>query len=181
MASNVHERTINASATEVGALLDRLGGPDDRLWPGPEWAPMILDRPLQVGADGGHGSVRYRVIEHQPGQRVRFEFRPGVGFDGWHEFTVEPLGADRCRIRHVVLAEPRGLMRILFPLCVEALHDAVLEDLLDRAELAATGRVERPARWSAWVRLWRLTEGAERRRGAEYAAALGVSGPVAAR
>jgi len=171
MASNVHERTINAPVAAVGHLMDRLGGAEDRLWPAPEWAPMVLDRPLQVGADGGHGSIRYRVIEYEPGRRVRFEFRPGSGFDGWHEFSVQPVGPDRCRVRHVVIAQPRGVLRILFPLCVRALHDAVLEDLLDRAELAATGRVERPARWSGWVRLWRVTEDSERRRGEQFAAA----------
>ena len=32
-------------------------------------------------------------------------------------------------------------------------HDALVEDLLDRAELATTGRVAHPARWPASVRL----------------------------
>ncbi|MGW3967282.1 hypothetical protein ACWED2_46225 [Amycolatopsis sp. NPDC005003] len=35
------------------------------------------------------------------------------------------------------------------------LHDALLEQLLDRAESAVTGRVERPVRWSPYVRFLR--------------------------
>jgi hypothetical protein len=42
-----------------------------------------------------------------------------------------------------------------WPLAVRWLHDALIEDLLDNAELAATGTVRRPARWSPWVRMLR--------------------------
>lgn len=152
---NVHERTIDASAEEVGALLDRLGQAGDPLWPAPAWQPMRLDRPLQVGADGGHGPIRYWVSGYEPGRRVRFTVHPKCGIDGHHEFTVEPLGEHRCVVRHVLAGQPSGLMRALMPLAVRWLHDAVLEDLLDNAERAATGQVARSARWSPWVRLLR--------------------------
>lgn len=151
---NVHERTIEAPSEEVGALLDRLGSEGDPLWPR-AWQPMRLDRPLQVGAEGGHGGVRYRVSEYEPGRRVRFTFHPATGIDGYHELVVEPFGEGRCVLRHVLEGEARGVMRVLVPLMVEALHDAVLEDLLDNAERAATGVVARPAQWSRWVRLAR--------------------------
>lgn len=155
---NVHERTIHAPAEVVGALLDRLAAPDDPLWPG-RWLPMRLDRPLQVGARGGHGDVSYRVTAYEPGRRVRFDFDPATGIDGHHELIVEPLDEERCRMRHVLEGRPRGMMRLLVPLVVEQLHDAVLEDLLDNAERAATGHVAEPARWSAWVRFWQpITE-----------------------
>ncbi|WP_222851678.1 DUF2867 domain-containing protein [Phytoactinopolyspora mesophila] len=156
---NVHARTINAPAEEVGALLDRLASDDDPLWPSPAWVPMRFDRPLQVGADGGHGEVRYWVSAYEPGRRIEFTFHPETGITGRHELSVEPIADGRCVVRHVLEARPRGVMRVLVPLVVRWLHDAVLEDLLDNAELAATGRVAQPARWSPWVRLWRrLTE-----------------------
>ncbi|WP_207782736.1 DUF2867 domain-containing protein [Phytoactinopolyspora limicola] len=152
---NVHDRTINAPAEEVGALLDQLGSDDDPLFPSPAWLPMRFDRPLQVGADGGHGDVRYWVSAYEPGRRAEFTFRPVTGIDGYHELSVEPLDADRCVIRHVLEGRPRGLMRVLTPLIVRWLHDALVEDLFDNAELAATGRLESAAPWSPWVRLWR--------------------------
>ncbi|WP_052665231.1 DUF2867 domain-containing protein [Nitriliruptor alkaliphilus] len=156
---NVHEREIAAPAERLAAAFDRLGGDDDQLWPTPVWQPLVLDRPLQVGADGGHGPVRYWVSEHEPGRRVRFTFHPGFGLDGHHELTVDPLGPDRCVVRHVLEARTTGAMRLLVPTVVRWLHDAEVEDLLDGMERVATGEVADPARWSPWVRLWwRLTE-----------------------
>lgn len=151
---NVHERRIDAPAQRLATLFEGLGSADDQLWPSPVWQPLVLDRPLQVGADGGHGPVRYWVSEHEPGRRVRFTFHPGVGLDGYHELIVEPLGPDRCVVRHVLEARATGAMRVLVPTVVRWLHDAEVEDLLDGIERAATGRVARPARWSPWVRLW---------------------------
>lgn len=155
MVLNVHEREIAADAEVLGRALDALGRPGDRLWPSPQWWPMELDRPVAVGASGGHGPVRYRVVAHEPGGRVRFEVRPTLGLHGYHEFTVEPRGAGRCAVRHEVVGRMTGTMRVLWPLAVRPLHDAVLEDLLDNAERLGTGRVATPARWSRWVRMMR--------------------------
>ena len=54
---NVHERELPASAGDVGRLLDQVGSVDDPLWPAPTWPPVRFDRPLAVGADGGHGPI----------------------------------------------------------------------------------------------------------------------------
>lgn len=154
---NVHERRIAAPAGVVGDALDRLGGPDDVLWPGDRWWPMILDQRLGVGADGGHSEIRYRVVDHAPGRRVRFEIHSVPGITGYHEFTVTEAD-DGVLLRHDLQCELTGVMRLVGPTFVEPLHDAVLEDLLDNAELTATGRVRRPARWSPWVRVLRLLD-----------------------
>lgn len=52
MVRNVHERWLAAPAAMVGALLDSLAGPEDRLWPSQQWPAMWFDRPLGVGATG---------------------------------------------------------------------------------------------------------------------------------
>ena len=150
MIRNVHERVINASIEALGALLDGLGQKDDRLWPSRSWPPMILDRPLAVGADGGHGVIRYYVSEYEPGRRVRFTFRP---------LSLDALDDERTRIRHVLIGRTRGAMRLMFSAVVEPLHDAVVEDLLDNAEREATGSVARPASWSPRVRVLRRLTG----------------------
>lgn len=153
---NVHERTVDAPAETVGALLDRIGTASDPLWPAPAWMPMRLDRPLGVGADGGHGPIRYQVSEYEPGRRVRFEFHRSAGISGYHELVIEPVDADRCVVRHVLEGEPKGVTKVVWPTAVRWLHDAVLEDLLDNAECSATGRPPaNPARWSPWVRVLR--------------------------
>ncbi|GHI02120.1 hypothetical protein AQI88_18220 [Streptomyces cellostaticus] len=147
---NVHERTIEAPARAVGALLDRLSSPQDPIWPAPAWPPMRFDRPLGVGADGGHGFVRYRVTAYEPGRRVRFDFNPPMS--GHHEFVIEPLGRDRCRVRHTLEVKRRGPMLVGWVLAVRWMHDTVLEELFDNVE-RATGTAPSPVRWSPWVRL----------------------------
>lgn len=150
---NVHERLVQAPVEEVGPLLDRLGGPDDVLWPSPAWSPMVLDRPMAVGAAGGHDSFRYRVTRYEPGRLVEFTADPGQGLSGRHTFTAEPAGPASTRVRHVLDARSTGAMRLGWPLVVRWLHDAHLEDLFDNAERAVGGEPERPASWSPWVRV----------------------------
>ncbi|MGA4842497.1 DUF2867 domain-containing protein [Streptomyces sp. G45] len=148
---NEHEREIASPAEVVGALFDRLSAPDDPVFPTPAWPAMTFDGPLAVGADGGHGPVRYRVTAYEPGRRVRFDFTDASG--GFHELTVEPLGERRCRVRHVLETEPKGMDRLLWPTVIRPVHDTMVEEVLDNAERAATGTCARPVHWTPRVRL----------------------------
>lgn len=152
---SVHERTIAAPSATVGALLDRVSSDSDPLWPAPSWPPIRFDRPLSVGADGGHGPIRYQVTEYEPGRRIRFEFDPASGIEGHHELTVEPSASDRCVMRHELEGAARGAALLKWTCVIRWLHDALIEDLFDNAEQVATGEVVHPARWSLWVRLLR--------------------------
>lgn len=157
MIVNEHRRRIPVPADRLGSLLDRLGGPDGALWPAPPWPPLALDRPPGVGAEGGHGPIRYHVSGYEPGRRLECTFAPSMGVVGTHTLTVEPEGPDAAVLRHVLVArEFRSVAwRIRWALVVRWLHDALLEDLLDRAEqLVGTGPA-RPARWSPRVRALR--------------------------
>lgn len=150
---NVHERVLPVPAAEVGRLLDRAGSADDPLWPTPSWPPIRFDRPLGIGADGGHGRVRYHVTAYEPGRRVEFTFHPRIGLVGTHTFEVLPRGPGSCLLRHRITAGTRGAMRILWPAVVRVCHDTVLEHLLDNAEQAVTGTVARPVRYPLRARL----------------------------
>lgn len=151
---NMQRRVVDAPVTVLGNLLDRLAGPSDPLWP-IGWEPLRLDRALGTGATGGHGSLDYAVTAYQPGLRIRFEFPAGSPFEGFQELWVRALAADRSEMVHILVARPRGVMLLLWPLAARWTHEALVADLLDNAERAATGRVRRPARWSLWVRLLR--------------------------
>ncbi|RKT83789.1 hypothetical protein SAMN05421805_12075 [Saccharopolyspora antimicrobica] len=151
---NVHVRHLPVDEDTAGALIDSLAGPHDRLWPSREWPPMEFDRPLGVGAAGGHGPVRYRIAGYAPGRWIRFRFTAPRGFDGFHEFAVQREDG-RTSLHHLLSIHARGPARITWPLLWRPLHDALLEDSLDRAEEATTGAVRAPARWSWWVRLLR--------------------------
>ncbi|MFK4068008.1 SRPBCC family protein [Streptomyces sp. NPDC029674] len=148
---NEHERVVEAPAEAVGALLDRLSAEDDPVFPVPAWAPMTFDRPLGVGATGGHGPIRYSVTAHERGRRIRFAFTPPG--DGFHEVTVEPRGGGRCLVRHVLEMRQSGVDRLLWPTAVRPVHDTMVEELFDNIERAAAGGCARPVRWSPRLRL----------------------------
>lgn len=152
---NVHERLLPAGVTAVGDLLDSLATEGDRLWPGVQWPPMLLSDGLAPGSRGGHGPVRYTVCAYAPGQWVRFTFSGPRGFHGFHEYSVHPVDAEHVILRHTLTMRARGPARLTWPLAYRHLHDAVLEDSLDRAERVVTGHVARPARWGRYVRLLR--------------------------
>ncbi len=156
---NVHSRVLHRTgADQAWALVDTLATTNDALWPAADWPAMRLDAPLSVGAAGGHGPIRYTVIGYAPGHWVRFRFTGPRGFDGFHEFTVHD-GPDGAELRHTLAITARGPARFTWPLAYRWMHDAALEDCLDRAELATTGGVQHPARWSPNVRLLRRLVG----------------------
>ncbi len=155
---NVHERRIDGSIEAAGALLDGLAGPGDRLWPGDNWPPMKLDLPLKVGSDGGHGLVRYRVSEYDPGRRIAFRFcEDGLteGMVGGHLFELDEDGA-MVTLRHTLGADSDFRTWLRWALVIRPLHDALLEDALDRAERAMNPESSPAARWSLWVRFLRF-------------------------
>ncbi|MET7877685.1 DUF2867 domain-containing protein [Micromonospora profundi] len=150
---NVHERALPVAASVVGGLVDRIGAADDPLWPVPAWMPMRFDRPLAVGADGGHGPIRYHVTGYEPGRRVEWTFHASTSMIGSHTLEVEERGPHACLLRHGMSARPVGRMRLLWPALVRVCHDTVLEHLLDNAERAVTGTVAHPVRYPWRARL----------------------------
>lgn len=155
---NVHERGLHASEREVGALLDRLASREDAIWPFERWPAMRFDRPLGVGAVGGHGPIRYTVEAYEPGRSVRFRFTAPPGFNGTHRYEIEPAPAaspDTARLRHVLEMNTEGPALLTWPLLFRPMHDALIEDSLDKAERSLGREPASPARWSARVRLLR--------------------------
>lgn len=158
--SIVHKRDISAPPAEVGALLDGLGRHDDRLWPADRWpADMRIgfDRPLGIGAEGGHGPTHYSVEAYEPGRRVTFRFLAESGLAGTHRFDIESDESIGSRLTHTLEAQIAGSQRLLWPV-VRRFHDAYIEDIFDRAERAATGEVTRPARQPRWMRVLNLAQ-----------------------
>lgn len=165
---NVHQRSLEADQGTVGRLLDTLAGPEDRLWPTGRWPAIRFDRGLVEGAVGGHGPIPYRVAAYRPGRHLEFEFlkHPGLtaGLSGRHWFEVVAEAAGRTLLRHVVAGEARRSALWRWPLVLRPLHDALMEDLLDRAQQQLGGEPPQPARWSLWVRGLRWALARRRRR-----------------
>ena len=151
---NVHERCFGVSPTHIGILLDGLGSDDDRLWPSSRWPRMSFDRPLEVGATGGHGPIRYEVEAYEPGRIVRFRFHAPSGFEGFHAFEVVAAGVQQTTLRHALEMTARGPALFTWPVVFRPLHDALVEDCLDAAA-RAVGEAPASRRWSVWVRILR--------------------------
>ena len=162
---NVHQRLLHAPPEKVGALIDTLASPADALWPR-GWPRMQFDRPLGVGARGGHGPIRYTVEAYVPGQMLRFRFNGPTGFDGWHGFEVLDATAVHCVLEHRIEMEARGPALLTWPLAVRHLHDACVEDALSQAQVAL-GNTPKPVPWPARVRLlrWLAARGSRRSHG----------------
>ncbi len=159
---NIHQREFDADCTQLAALLDSLASDNDRLWPAGQWPAMRFDRPLEVGAQGGHGPIRYYVADYQPGHRITFTFTGPRGFQGGHTFEIETVAARRTLLHHRVEMAARGTARLAWPLLFRPLHDALVEDAFDKVE-RQLGLTPAPRRWSPTVRLLRRMLGRRRK------------------
>jgi hypothetical protein len=167
---SIHTRELPVAPEEVGALIDGLGSPGDHLWPSDRWptTPLEIDGPLAAGAKSRQGvlpltQIRQVVDEYSPGRRIAFRLAPGLGIVGTHRLEVAPLGEHRCRLTHTLKARLEPKVIPVYPILIRQ-HDALVEDLLDRAELATTGGIVRPAQWPTSVRIANALELAIARR-----------------
>lgn len=154
---NQHSREFHAPAKDVGSLIDSLAGENDRLWPGHLWPAMRFDRALSEGAVGGHGPIRYRVDSFQPGKTITFRFTPDnrlLEANGTHSITVE--GNDsQSMLWHRLEGSVKigGLLKWL--IVVRPLHDALIEDAFDKAEMSLHSSDSPGSTHSLWVRTLR--------------------------
>jgi len=117
---------------------------------------MRLDGPLGIGASGGHGPVRYVVEEYEPGRTVRFRFTRPAGFRGHHAFRIAPAPDESgVLLTHELTMTVVGSARLTWPLFFRPLHDALIEESLDRAMTEVGDEPEVVAVRSLWVKTLR--------------------------
>lgn len=154
---NVHQRQLEPNPKN-NQLIDQLASSQDILWAHERWMPMHFDRPLQVGARGGHGSIGYDITEYTQGQQIRFRFTAPKGFEGWHELTLK-----NNVMRHEINMVGHGKAIAIWFL-IRPIHDALVEDSLDKAQSWASGQLLKPRAWSLWVHglRWLMSKRAKR-------------------
>ena len=151
---SVHERAFPAPLVTIGRLIDSLASENDQLWPRDRWPAMRFDRQLCVGASGGHGPIRYFVEAYGPGRSIRFRFTHPSGFDGFYGYECHEDGSAETVLRHVLEVNLTGSARFSWPLVFRPLHDALIEDSLERAS-TYVGAATEGRKWSIRVRLLR--------------------------
>jgi hypothetical protein len=151
---NIHERELVADPKQIGALLDSLASKKDRLWPILMWPRMSFDRPLGVGANGGHGPVRYFVEKYIPGVSIKFRFTGPKGFEGFHGYEIVAGSKQAMVLRHTLKMNTHGPAILSWPLVYRPMHDALIEDSLTTAQVSL-GLSPTVQAWSVWVRILR--------------------------
>jgi hypothetical protein len=149
---NTHERTLNAPIDTLASLIDQLASRQDRFWPSSRWSAMKFDRPLAVGAIGGHGFIGYTVERYQPGREIQFRFTSPKGLNGMHRLSLEELPDGQTRVKHVIEASLEGPMVLGWTLAIRFLHDALTEDGMDRVEAWVARREWKPRELSLYVK-----------------------------
>ena len=147
---NVHERALSANLSAAGALIDALASSGDRLWPHERWPRMRFADGLGIGARGGHGPIRYTIVDVVPGRSIRFRFDAPKGFDGFHAFSAVAASDAETILRHTLEMRVGLATWLKWAAVYRPLHDALIEDALDKAVRALGGTAPlRP--FSRWV------------------------------
>ena len=151
---NIHERELDASPEQVGALIDSLASAEDALWPNHSWPRIKFDRPLGLGAYGGHGPIRYFVEEYTPSESIKFRFTGPKDFDGFHGFEIVNGPKQPVVLRHTLRMNTHGPAILSWPLVYRPMHDALIEDSLTTAQVSL-GLTPKVQAWSFWVKILR--------------------------
>ena len=163
MITNIHTRDLHAPIHEVGSLLDSLASKQDLLWPYEKWPPIRFDRPLSIGAVGGHSVIRYTIESYQPERCITFRFTSPKGFIGTHCFSVKEVTPDITQIKHEINMTLKGSAKIWWPIRIRWIHDAIIEDAFDKAESFITGQsINRE--WPIWVKFLRFVMSRKKRK-----------------
>lgn len=150
---NVHRRVLPIPLAQAETLLRSLASHEDKMWPRDRWWPQRFEGGLVPGAKGGHGPVKYKVESVSP-RAVVYRFPARGWFRGTHRFDLEPH-PQGCELVHTLEGTLHGRGRLLWPLAVRWLHDALVEDVLDRAHKASGAFPTDSARYTLYVRFLR--------------------------
>jgi hypothetical protein len=153
--TNIHECELQIDTSAAGVVIDSLATSHDIFWPDEQWPSISFDRPICVGAMGGHGAIRYVIDVYQPGQLVKCRFTRPSGFQGYHWLEVLPDGQHNTILRHTIHMRIYGWTQLSWFFMIRPLHDALLEDALYQVRIAMGMSANQP-RWSLWVRLVRM-------------------------
>jgi len=113
---NIHKREINQPKNEIVALFKTLASANDLMIATDKWPPMRLDKGLQLGSKGGHGPIKYHVIDYKSDESILFKFDL-KGFDGTHKFNILEIDQNRTEISHTIEMVTSGSATLKLDFC----------------------------------------------------------------
>lgn len=149
-AINIHKRSIHQPKEKISKILDSLSTKNDQLWPKEKWPPMIFKKGLTEGAIGGHGPIKYSIQKYIPGNLIEFKFVKPGGFMGIHKFEITEIENDKTELKHTINMTLSGKGIFTWYIAIKWLHDALLEDCLDKAENHFLTD-KKKTKWNIWV------------------------------
>jgi hypothetical protein len=152
--TNIHKRDIKQPKAKIEALFKTLSCENDMMLATHKWPPMILEKGLQVGSKGGHGSIKYFVKAYQSDAFIQFEFTKPQGFKGFHKFEITEIDPNLTELKHTIVMNTEGMATLKWALAIRWLHNAYIEDALDKVENHFTNE-NKITEWSLWVRFLR--------------------------
>lgn len=150
---NIHNREITQPKNEVAKLFKTLATEHDLMLAADKWSPMKLNKGLQVGSKGGHGPIKYFVINYQQDNSITFQFDL-KGFDGFHKFEISEIEANKTKLTHIIDIRTSGFAILKWALAIRWLHDAYIEDAFDKVENHFTID-KKKSEWTLWVKVLR--------------------------
>ena len=151
---NIHKRTINQPKEKLSQLFKTLATANDLVWPYENWPAIRFKDGLKVGSKGGHGRVRYTIIEFEAGEFIKFQFTEPKGFIGTHELKIEEIGKNETEISHQIRMNTSLKATFLWFFIIRWLHDALIEDAFDKIENYFSTK-KKTTRYNAWVKYLR--------------------------
>ena len=128
---NIHKRIIQQPKEKVSQLFETLATSEDLIWPYENWPALRFKDGLHVGSKGGHGRIRYTIIDFKEGKYIKFRFSKPKGLNGTHE------------------------LKIIETPMIRWLHDALIVDAFDKVEnyFASHNKV---AMYTIWINFLRV-------------------------
>lgn len=151
---NIHKRELPISKDKVLNLFSTLASDKDKIWPSENWPPMRFKEGLKKGSIGGHGPIRYEIINFDPNGCIAFKFLKPKGFNGLHKFEITAISQNSTDIKHSIIMTTSVLGTFKWIFAIKWLHDALLEDALDKIENQLTHQ-NLNTEWHLWVKLLR--------------------------
>ena len=151
---NIHKRIIQQPKEKISKIFNSLSTNNDQLWPKENWPPMIFKKGLIEGATGGHKPIKYVISKYIPGNLIEFKFLAPEGFAGIHKFEITEIEEDKTELKHTIDMTISGKGIFTWYFAFKWLHDALLEDCLDKAENHFLTE-KKKTKWNSWVLLLR--------------------------